>query len=103
MQKSDLHHMSNKQRNYKQRLRLTKYENYVGRCLQFLDLCADANADALAPCVIAILHRVVPTFAVPSVLGDAATHAIQCVPRLARLCAPGRRHLRSNDSTRKLK
>jgi len=69
---------------------LTKYEDYVGWCVEFLDLRSDANADALAPCAVAVLHGVVASFAVPCVFRDAATHAIQCVPRLACLCAPTR-------------
>ena len=66
---------------------LTKYENYVGRAIKLLDLCTNANADALTSCTIAVLHRVVTPFTLASVFADAATHAIQFVPRLACLCA----------------
>jgi len=66
---------------------LTKYENYVGRGIEFLDLRTDANTDALASYIVAVFHRIVPPFTLTSVFADAATHAIQFVPRLACLCA----------------
>jgi len=66
---------------------LTKYENDVGLGVELPDLRTDANADALTPCSIAVLHRVAPSFTMTSVFAAAATHAIQRVPRLACLCA----------------
>jgi len=76
---------------------LTKYENYVGCGVELLDLRTDANADTLPPCTIAVFHRIVSPFAMASAFAYTATHAIQCVPRLACLCALARRHLRSED------
>ena len=72
---------------------LTEYENNVGLSVELLNLRTNANADTLAPCAVAVLHRVIPPFTLASVFAAAATHAIQFIPRLACLCPPTRRHL----------
>jgi len=66
----------------------TKYKYDVRFVVKPADLGPDANADALAPCAIAVLYRVAASFAVTAVFAAAATHAIQRVPRRACPCAP---------------